>query len=304
MNKSPSTQPQFLSRKRYPFSLLRVLSHRFSGAVLLCFLFLGVALLTRITLMAHSWKGLSAAPWTLLATFLCGLGFDLAAASVAAIPLVLYLAFVPHRVFAHRAHRAFLLAAFFLGLYGLLFVAAAEWFFWDEFGARFNFIAVDYLVYTNEVIGNIRESYPMPLILGELFCATSILFFGFWKWGGLRTWLKNSASAAAPFGSRMRWAIGLLALPILFAAVLNNRMVPEFGNTYNHELAKNGLYSFAAEFRNNELSYDQFYDTVDAKEAFSRVRQLVATSNAQFISEDASDITRRIKNEGEKSGGT
>ena len=33
-------------------------------------------------------------------------------------------------------------------------VAAAEWFFWDEFSSRFNFIAVDYLVYTTEVIGN------------------------------------------------------------------------------------------------------------------------------------------------------
>ena len=37
----------------------------------------------------------------------------------------------------------------------MLFNAVAEWLFWDEFGARFNFIAVDYLVYTREVLGNI-----------------------------------------------------------------------------------------------------------------------------------------------------
>jgi hypothetical protein len=36
-----------------------------------------------------------------------------------------------------------------------------EYLFWDEFGVRYNFIAVDYLVYTNEVIGNIIESYPV-----------------------------------------------------------------------------------------------------------------------------------------------
>jgi len=48
-----------------------------------------------------------------------------------------------------------------LMLFGLLFVAAAELVFWDEFGVRFNFIAVDYLVYTTEVVDNIRESYPI-----------------------------------------------------------------------------------------------------------------------------------------------
>ena len=39
--------------------------------------------------------------------------------------------------------------------------AVSEWFFWSEFGVRYNFIAVDYLVYTNEVVGNIMESYPV-----------------------------------------------------------------------------------------------------------------------------------------------
>src|SRR5436190_16574162 len=277
-----------------------ILSHRFGGVVLLYFLFLSVALLTRAILMAYSWKKVSAVPWTMLETYLCGLGYDLAAASVATIPLVLYLAFIPHRVFAHRVNRAFLAVFFFLGLDVLLFAAVAEWFFWAEFGARFNFIAVDYLIYTNEVIGNIRESYPLTLIFGGLFCANAILFFGFWKWAGLRTWLRNSAHDTAPFRSRIRWALGFLALPIVFAMVLNNRRVPEFGNTYNQELARNGLYSFAAAFRNNELSYDQFYDTVDTQEAFLRARKLVTTSNAHFISEDALDITRRIENEGEE----
>lgn len=53
-------------------------------------------------------------------------------------------------------------------LFVLLFVAVAEWTFWDEFQARFNFIAVDYLVYTTEVIGNIRESYPVGWILAAV----------------------------------------------------------------------------------------------------------------------------------------
>ena len=49
------------------------------------------------------------------------------------------------------------LFSFTIFLFVLLIVqnAISEYFFWNEFGVRYNFIAVDYLVYTNEVIGNI-----------------------------------------------------------------------------------------------------------------------------------------------------
>ena len=50
----------------------------------------------------------------------------------------------------------------------MLFSAAAEWLFWDEFGVRFNFIAVDYLVYSDEVINNVLESYPIYPLLALL----------------------------------------------------------------------------------------------------------------------------------------
>lgn len=34
----------------------------------------------------------------------------------------------------------------------------------DEFGVRFNFIAVDYLIYTYKVLENFNQSYQLPLI--------------------------------------------------------------------------------------------------------------------------------------------
>ena len=51
------------------------------------------------------------------------------------------------------------LLAIYVG--AILFNAVSEYYFWNEFGVRYNFIAVDYLVYTNEVVGNIMESYPI-----------------------------------------------------------------------------------------------------------------------------------------------
>ena len=66
-------------------------------------------------------------------------------------------------------------------LFILLFIAVfgflAEFPFWAEFNTRFNFIAVDYLIYTFEVVENIKQSYPLPLIFGTVF---SIIFSFFY----------------------------------------------------------------------------------------------------------------------------
>ena len=61
-----------------------------------------------------------------------------------------------------------------LFLYVLLIVfnAVSEYFFYNEFGVRYNFIAVDYLIYTNEVIGNIMESYHVVPLFSAIFIIT------------------------------------------------------------------------------------------------------------------------------------
>src|SRR6266568_776474 len=72
--------------------------------------------------------------------------------------------------------------------YLALFLAVAEWLFWDEFFSRFNFIAVDYLIYTTEVLGNIRQSYPVGTILLALLlpagAITAPLARRVWRWSG------------------------------------------------------------------------------------------------------------------------
>ena len=68
-----------------------------------------------------------------------------------------------------RSHWTTVWFALFIVVYvgAIIFNGISEYFFWSEFGVRYNFIAVDYLVYTNEVVGNIMESYPViPMTLG------------------------------------------------------------------------------------------------------------------------------------------
>src|SRR5262245_36761798 len=89
-------------------------------------------------------------PWRIVPAMLIAGLFHAAAATFFLAPLALFLACWPAR-FPRALRAAF--ALLLLPLCGLMvFVGAAELVFWNEFASRFNFIAVDYLIYTNEVI--------------------------------------------------------------------------------------------------------------------------------------------------------
>ena len=69
----------------------------------------------------------------------------------------------------------------FLYVLLIIFNAVSEYFFWNEFGVRYNFIAVDYLIYTNEVIGNIMESYPVIPLFSAIFALTTAITWFIFK---------------------------------------------------------------------------------------------------------------------------
>ncbi len=192
------------------------------------------------------------------------------------------------RIFTHVVVTLFVLS--------LLFGAVAEWFFWEEFGVRFNFIAVDYLVYTQEVIGNINESYPMPWIITGLLLATAAVVWCFRRLG----WLERISSA--PFNWQRRVA-PLGAGAVFFGitlAVFSQSQVPKFSNNFNSELAKNGLYSFGTAFWENEIDYDAFYATHPIEQSLANAQKHLVTAQSQPASSEPGDMRRLIKHEGEE----
>jgi phosphoglycerol transferase MdoB-like AlkP superfamily enzyme len=270
---------------------------RRDGVVGFMAVFLVANFLLRIALLAKSATEIDWHLSTLAGTFLVGAFFDLVAASYIVLPFVLYLLIAPSKWIGHRVHRRLLAVVSFIVIYALFFLGVAEWFFWDEFGARFNFIAVDYLIYTDEVIGNIRESYPLQLIFGALFVITLVTCVALKRIRFFRNWL-SIATAPAPFEQRLLQLSPFLLAPIVFTAFVNGRQVPGFGNTYNQELARNGAYSFFSAFRQNELSFDQFYDKLPADQSFQRLRALLTAPDATFASTNLTDITRNIVHPG------
>ena len=145
--------------------------------------------------------------------------------------------------------------------------AACETVFWSEFGVRYNFIAVDYLVYTNEVVGNIVESYPigwwMLCLIGLTLAVAWVVF---------RDELSRPLPDAEPLRTKVAaWAIYGIAALAAFGAMRFNPRFPDSANVYVNELQANGAYRFCEAFVKNELDYKQFYLTLPDDEAAALV---------------------------------
>lgn len=270
--------------------LTRMLEGRYGAALIVLSFALIVGLLTRSALLLKSAEEVSWGP-SLLASFMWGSLFDLGAALWCILPLTLLLALLPQNTFIHRPVRWMAHLFFFGVLFALYFGAVSEWVFWDEFGVRANFIAVDYLIYTTEVIGNIRESYPMPFIFGGLFLAVGLSYALACRTGMIRRWFDH---AAAPARARWRTAAWWLIAALVVGMGLQQRFIPGFDNNYNRELAKNGLWSFVAAFRANQLDFERFYPTMPEDAAFKRMRGILAQDGSKPLTDDPRDFLRLV----------
>jgi len=248
--------------------MLQKSTSRFKLLYSLIISFLILSFLTRVTLTLVSFESVDLGVVVLLKMFLVGLFYDVVAASYYFIPLALYLLLLPTKIYNSKVHRVFLYVITITIFFVMIFNGIGEYFFWEEFGKRFNFIAVDYLVYTHEVIKNIQESYPLPSILTAIFISSLTIVFYF----------KDkffTTEDSTDFMTRVKQVVPLLLLPILFFNLIDKQGFSNISNnTFNNELAKNGIYSLFSAFRHNELDYDEFYITLDNKVVFQELDKL------------------------------
>jgi phosphoglycerol transferase MdoB-like AlkP superfamily enzyme len=196
-----------------------------------------------------------------------GLWFDAATLAWMLAPLLAISALLPARLRASRFMGALRWAALWLSVALLLFGAVAEVVFWDEFSTRFNFIAVDYLLYTQEVIGNIVESYPVGTLVGAIVTLSALFVFV------LRRRL-SFAVTARPWRLRIAMLAAAVLLPAAAAQFAEIEQMEGSGDAYADELAGNGLFSLAAAMRRNELDYARWYATLPQEEADEVLRSL------------------------------
>ncbi|MDR2598431.1 MAG: LTA synthase family protein [Holosporales bacterium] len=162
-----------------------------------------------------------------------------------------------------------------------IFTAIAEFLFWQEFESRFNFIAVDYLIYTREVIGNIAESYNIPIIL----LVTAVVSICIAKLLPL------------PIYSRFKWMSfnAAIALMCLVFWGFDSSMLEFSENRYANEISKNGLYEFFSACWHNDLPFERFYITGNQDVLTKSLRHDIQSDekNSSFLRGDG--IARYIK---------
>lgn len=272
--------------------------HRMLGVLVAMAVPLAIWTVTRLGLLHQCGAQADRGPRALATTMAAGLVLDLLAAGVWALPITAYLLLLPQRVFRTRWHRALLLTAAVVATGALLFGAAAEWCFWEEFGARFNFIAVDYLVYTHEVMGNIWESYPLGWILAGIGLASVALVRGIVR----LDWYASWTAGATPLRRRLLASVAIAATVAVMTlpAMLASRALEHLANRYNRELAGNGLLSLAAAFRANQLNYEDYYQTLSGNEAMGRVRGLLGRDPEAVMADTSARLDRYIRHDGEE----
>jgi phosphoglycerol transferase MdoB-like AlkP superfamily enzyme len=251
--------------------------------------FLCASLLLRLALLLMSFSKVQLTLPAVLKIFGEGLLFDFGVAVFFCVPYALYLLLFPVKWSNTIINKIITYTAFFIAALIIMFSFFAEFTFWQEFESRFNFIAVDYLIYTFEVINNINESYPLPILIGAMLIAVSIIVWAFYK----KKIFANTFNGKETFLKRLVISGTVIGLSFIYSIFIKNSLAENGSNRYQDELSKAGIYSFFAAFKNNELSYDHFYKTIDNRTAFNLARNQFADSNTAFVN-DGLSVERKI----------
>lgn len=267
-----------------------VYKHRFGLLAVLALILFALSFITRVILLIKSWPNLELTVFRFIGIFLIGFFYDLVVWSFFAIPVALYCWLMKDSWYQKKWQRIPLFILFFLITLILVINAGAEIVFWDEFNVRYNFIAVDYLIYTTEVLGNIWESYNIPLIASVVSLATAFILIL------IRKKITASQDSTMRFGKRSIFFLGFMLLPLAGYFLVNNRIKNSSNNNYVNELGGNGIYEFGSAFWNNEIDYNKFYVTRNDTANFKILKNMLQAPNATFTNDPLS-IERQIKND-------
>ncbi|AMC11649.1 sulfatase [Lutibacter profundi] len=257
--------------------------------------FLMFAFIIRLTLYFWSFREIDFSFLNFIKIFGIGFLFDLGCLSYILTFYSIYLLILPTKFYGSKLDKILTNTSYALVLFFMIFSFLAELTFWGEYQKRFNFIAVDYLLYTYEVVQNINQSYPLPFIIGILIIATFLSIKIAKKKNALYDTFNNSDTFSIKIIPTLFWMLILGG----FHLNVKNSQAEKFLNQYENEITKSGIYSFFAAYNSNELNYYDFYKTIPSNTTYKNIKNLVTAKNDSLIDTKKS-IKRYIFNEGEE----
>src|SRR5262249_28543434 len=144
-----------------------------------------------------------------------------------------------------------------------------EYFFFEEFNGRFNFVAVDYLVYPTEVVDNIWQSYPTGWVLLAIGVLTAVLLvLGRHRLAAAWSQPSTYGRRVAPRGA-FAWALAA------FSGAVPPRLAHLGADGALNEIAGTGYSSFWQALLGTDAPYDGLYASRPQTTVLARLRQLL-----------------------------
>jgi len=269
--------------------MLNTLSPRYRFPALAMLIYLAAASVERLGLIAIAYKDNSGRLGELLLALPTGLFVDAAMACLLGLPFF----FILHhfRRLLQKRWVSTLASVMLLALlWNLFFSNVAALIFWQEFSSRFNGIAVNYLLFPREVIGNIEESFNLPLLLPPVF-AVSLGVFWLLK-GRLKDAIADTGRA-----SHLRFYAAFIPVLLVSAFIVRAAPLTVGENREANEIANNSYYSFLRAAWTSDAEYDGLYPGMNESQAIALTRQIVTQDNTTFLTpEGTRSLLRHVDN--------
>ena len=226
---------------------------RFRPLFALALWYVCLGLLLRVFLWVAFGRAQQVHALSMPALLASGIVADLVQSIYLLAPFALILWLTPDRQLNSRFMRSTLLVCAFVWVFSLTFVSAIEYFFFQEFDARLNLVAVDYLLYPTEVAGDIWSEYPVVKVFALAAMASGLVVLA------MRRYLLPPVEAATRFAQRTIVFAGFAALTVCFGLAFETHSLTFSDNRVANEIAANGASSFFRALRTNELDYHTYY---------------------------------------------
>lgn len=228
-------------------------ARRFAPWLSLVVVYLVLGFASRLILWAKF--GLDADVSALSLPFLmfAGLLNDFAESLYLFAPFALYILLLPDRWFRKWWNRAATYTGTLLCIVGLLYLSATEYFFFEEFDARFNLVAFDYLAFPGEVFTDIWEAYPVVQVLLAAITLGVLITYA------VRPWLEAGYAETVRFRERLVLFLPYSALLLLAIAYYPTDALSLSANRVENELLQNGHSSFFLAARTSDIDYESHY---------------------------------------------
>jgi phosphoglycerol transferase MdoB-like AlkP superfamily enzyme len=261
---------------------------RFAPVLAFGALYLCVGLVTRLVLWAKFGDPGDVPAADLPFLLLAGLVNDAVESLYLFAPLSLYLVLMPDRWYRSRLNWLLLTVGCAATIGGLVYLASAEVYFFQEFDARFNLVAFDYLLYPAEVFVDIWEAYPVLKVLIVTVVVAMTL-----TWA-LRHRLLGGADADTLLSRRLApFSVHILALLAAIAWYPTDALSWS-SNRVENEILQNGYSSFFRAAETNEIDYHAYYASRDSADNLQLLARALEAGGGRFTRLSEGRLDRRF----------